>query len=101
MSVKSSFIGELKNEAINTKKMLEKVPLDKADWKLHERSMSIGRLATHMAETSNWIYRILEADEFDFAAQTFKPHVAASTTELLEIFNNNFTKSIAALENAS
>jgi len=101
MSVKTSFIGELKNEAINTKKMLEKVPLDKADWKPHEKSMSIGRLATHAAETSRWIYTILEADEYDFAAQTFKPRVAASTEELLEIFNNNINKAIAALENVS
>ena len=53
MSVRTSFIGELKNESINTKKMLEKVPLDKADWKPHEKSMSIGRLATHTAETSH------------------------------------------------
>jgi uncharacterized damage-inducible protein DinB len=101
MSVKTSFIGELKNESINTKKMLEKVPLDKATWKPHERSMSIGRLATHIAETSHWIYRILEADEFDFAVNPFKPHIAASQEELLEIFNNNFSRSIAALENAS
>ncbi|HEX4374417.1 MAG TPA: DinB family protein [Puia sp.] len=101
MSVKTSFIGELKNESINTKKMLEKVPLDKATWKPHEKSMSIGRLATHIAETGHWIYRILEADEFDFAVNPFKPHVAASREELLEIFNNNFNKSIAALENAS
>jgi uncharacterized damage-inducible protein DinB len=101
MSVKTSFIGELKNEAVNTKKMLEKVPLDKADWKPHERSMSIGRLATHMAETSHWIYEILEADEFDFASRAFKLRVAASPEELLEIFNNNFTRSIAALQNAN
>jgi uncharacterized damage-inducible protein DinB len=101
MSFKTSFIGELKNESANTKKMLAKVPLDKADWKPHEKSMSIGRLATHIAETSHWVYRILEADEFDFATQSFKPRVAASTEELLQIFDNNFSRSIDALENAS
>jgi uncharacterized damage-inducible protein DinB len=101
MSLKTSFIGELKNEAVNTKKMLEKVPLDNADWKPHEKSMSIGRLATHMAETSNWIYRILEADEYDFASYPHKPYVATSTEDLLRVFNDNFTKSIAALENAN
>jgi len=53
MSVKTSFIGELKSELQSTIKMLEKVPLDKADWKPHEKSMSIGRLATHTAETSH------------------------------------------------
>ncbi|MBS1916994.1 MAG: DinB family protein, partial [Bacteroidetes bacterium] len=101
MSIKTSFIGELKSESANTKKILEKVPLEKAGWKPHEKSMSIGRLATHIAETSHWIFRILEADEFDFAANAFTPRVAKSTEELMEIFNTNISKSIAALENAS
>ncbi|HLY68202.1 MAG TPA: DinB family protein [Puia sp.] len=100
MSVKTSFVGELKSEAINTKKILEKVPLDKAVWKPHEKSMSIGRLATHIAETSHWIPVILEADEYDFARQTSKPRVAGSTQELLEIFTEHFSRSIAALESA-
>jgi len=101
MSFRTSFIGELKNESINTKKMLEKVPLERADWKPHEKSMSIGRLATHIAETSHWIYVILENNEFNFANGSFKPHVASSTVELLEIFNTNYSKSINALENAT
>ena len=100
MSYSTSFIGELKSESVNTKKILERVPLEKADWKPHEKSMSIGRLATHIAETSQWICRILENDEFDFASQTFKPRVASSKDELLEIFNNNLSKAIAALEKA-
>jgi uncharacterized damage-inducible protein DinB len=101
MSVKTSLIGELKNEATNTKKILERIPLDKADWKPHEKSMSIGRLATHMSETSHWIFTILEADEYDFANHPHKPYIATSTEDLLSVFNNNFDKSIVALENAS
>ncbi len=101
MSLKTSFIGELKNEAANTKRILAKVPLEKAEWKPHEKSMSIGRLATHIAETSHWIYVILEGDEFDFAVQSFTPRVAASTKELLEILDDNIRRSLEALENAS
>jgi len=63
--------------------------------------MSIGRLATHIAETTHWVYVILEADEFDFAAQPFKPRVAASVEELIQILDTNVSRSIAALENAS
>jgi len=101
MSFKTSFIPELKNESASTKKMLEKVPLDKADWKPHEKSMTIGRLATHIAETARWIYTIIEADEFDFATSAFKPHVAASTEDLMNVFNNHLNKALTALENAS
>ena len=50
MAIKDAFIAELKHEASLTKKMLERVPLEKADWKPHEKSMSLGRLATHIAE---------------------------------------------------
>jgi uncharacterized damage-inducible protein DinB len=101
MSFKTSLTGELKIEAANTKKILEKVPLEKADWKPHPKSMSIGRLATHIAETTHWIFTILEADEFDFATQPFKSRVAGSMNELLEILDSNISKSIAAVENAS
>lgn len=81
--------------------MLGKVPFERSDWKPHEKSMSIGRLATHIAETSHWIYVILESNEFDFAAQVFKPRVATSTIELLDIFNTNYARSIDALEKAA
>ena len=52
MAIKDSFIAELKHESSLTKKMLERVPLDKKDWKPHEKSMTLGRLATHIAENS-------------------------------------------------
>ena len=51
MAVKDAFVAELKYEAGLTRKMLEKVPMDKAEWKPHEKSMTLGRLATHIAET--------------------------------------------------
>jgi uncharacterized damage-inducible protein DinB len=101
MSFKTSLASELKIEGANTKKILEKVPLEKADWKPHPKSMSIGRLSTHIAETTHWIFTILEADEFDFLTQPFKSRVAGSTNELLEILDKNISKSIAAIEKAS
>jgi len=46
MAIKDAFIGELKHESSMTKKILEKVPLDRKDWKPHEKSMSLGRFNT-------------------------------------------------------
>jgi uncharacterized damage-inducible protein DinB len=98
MAIKDAFIAELKHEAGLTKKMLEKVPMDKADWKPHEKSMTLGRLATHVAETIHWIPAILQADEFDFASNPSpKGHTAADSEELLMILDNNFNKAITAL----
>ena len=98
MADNDAFIAELKYEAGLTRKMLETVPMDKADWKPHEKSMTLGRLATHIAETIHWIPVILQADEFDFASNPSpKGHTAGSSEELLTILDNNLNKAITTL----
>ncbi len=97
MSLKDAFIAELKHESSLTKKMLERVPLDKADWKPHERSMTLGRLAVHVAEIPHWISDIINIDEFDFQ-QHYKPSQAASTEELLKLLDDKMNTAIADLE---
>ena len=94
MPVKDAFIAELKHETALTKKMLERVPLEKADWKPHEKSMTIGRLATHIAENVKWISDIIHIDDFDFATKSFKSYSAASSDELLKIFQDNLDAAI-------
>lgn len=100
MAINASFIGELKHEAGNTRKLLEKVPLDNASWLPHEKSMTIGRLATHIAELPVWTSRILSTDEFDFAAHTFKSHVAKDQQELMQIFEENLNAAVESLGQA-
>jgi len=98
MPVKDAFIAELKHEASLTKKMLEKVPLDKKDWKPHEKSMTIGRLATHIAEINHWASDIIHISDFDFMKDfKFKLHTATSTEELLQIFQTHLDKAISDL----
>ena len=98
MAIKDAFIGELKHESSMSKKILEKVPLDKKEWKPHEKSMSLGRLATHVAENTHWVSNIIHIDDFDFMKDyNFKPAVAASSEELLKIFQTNLDEAIADL----
>jgi len=102
MAIKDAFIGELKHESSLTKKMLEKVPLDRKDWKPHEKSMSLGKLATHVAEITHWVSDIIHIDDFDFMKNfNFNPQVASSTEELIEIFQSNLDKAIADLSSMS
>jgi uncharacterized damage-inducible protein DinB len=102
MAIKDAFIAELKHETSLTKKMLERVPLDNKDWTPHEKSMTIGRLATHMAETIKWISDIRHIDDFDFMKNyNFNPHTAASTEELLQIFQTHLDNAINDLSEMS
>jgi len=45
MSFKDHFLPEFDQEMATTRRTLERVPYDKADWKPHEKSMAMGRLA--------------------------------------------------------
>lgn len=102
MAIKDAFIGEIKYESSLTKKMLERVPLDKREWKPHEKSMTIGRLATHVAEITHWTSTIIHVDDFDFLKDfSPNPRTAASTEELLEIFQTNLDKAITDLSSMS
>ena len=97
MPLKDAFIAELKHESALTKKMIERVPFDKQDWKPHEKSMTLGRLATHVAEIPHWISDIINIDEFDFQ-QHFKPSKASSQEELMQVFDEKLNTAIADLE---
>jgi len=102
MAIKDAFVAELKYESSLTKKMLEKVPLEKKEWKPHEKSMTLGRLATHVAENIHWVTDIIHIDDFDFMKNyNFNPRTANSTEELLEIFQANLDNAINDLSKVS
>jgi len=101
MSTKTQLIAEIKQEATNTRKILASVPFDKADWKPHEKSMSIGKLAAHIAENLRWGWYIVESDFVDFANRPFSPTIITSNEGLLQTFEEHYSKAIAALENTT
>jgi uncharacterized damage-inducible protein DinB len=101
MSISKALIAEFKHEANNTRKILERVPTDKLTWKPHEKSMSLGRLATHIAELPIWIDRAITQTEFDFATAVFKREAKESTEAILQLFDERKESAIKLLESAS
>lgn len=101
MSINQTFIAELKHESASTRKMIERVPTEKNTWKPHEKSMVLGRLASHVAEIPGWITMIMKTDELDLAAAGMVPHVAENNEELLGIFDNNLNGAVESLSNAA
>jgi uncharacterized damage-inducible protein DinB len=96
--ISQSFLPELQHEAASCRKMLERVPLEKYSWKPHDKSMTLGRLATHVAELPSWITMTINTDELDFSKFDYKPFEAKSTEELLRHFDENVERAAAALK---
>jgi uncharacterized damage-inducible protein DinB len=98
MGMNEAFIAELKQEAEATRKVLERVPMDKPDWTPHTKSMKLGNLANHVAELLSWTMVTMEQDELDFATFEYKPVVPKTTEELLKKFDDMVVKSVACLK---
>ena len=94
-----SFIAEINYEAALTKRILERVPEEHFDWKPHEKSMTLGRLATHTAELLGFLHSILTMEEFDFAKGHYKPAFANTPEELMNVFQQKLDEVIESLQN--
>ena len=101
MSRINIFLQELDREAITTRKMLERVPNDKYDWKPHEKSMSIRQLATHIAELPSWVSMALTTDELDFAKSGYNPKKINNSAELVEYFESALKDGRSQLQRAT
>ncbi len=97
MSICESLAAELRQEARTTRRILERVPEGSFGWKPHEKSMSLGRLAGHVAELPSLIVPALTQDELNFAAGTYQPFSPSSTAELLERFDRTIDTAVEHL----
>ena len=98
-SQKQIALADLEQEIATTRRALERVPDEHLDWKPHEKSMSLGALATHLAGIAFYGVATMQGDELDFAGRPPTP-VAASRDELLIGFDENITTFRALLDTA-
>jgi uncharacterized damage-inducible protein DinB len=104
MAISDGLLAEFDQEMSNTRKILERVPENKNDYRPHEKSMTLGRLASHVGEIPGWGTMTLTTEELDIAPAdkpSFVPHIAATNKELLEIFDKNVAEMRAAVAKAS
>ena len=98
MTFMEFFLEQLELEAAATRKMLSRVPNDRFNWKPHEKSMEIIRLATHVAELPTWIPMTLDTDELDFAVNEYKPVQLNNNEELVAYFDKCHAEGVEALK---
>jgi uncharacterized damage-inducible protein DinB len=97
MEIIPMLLKEMEQEAQITRKMLSRIPNDKYDWQPHEKSMTIRRLATHIAELPGWVSMAINTDELDFADNPYKPAIINDTAALLDLFEENYADGSAHL----
>lgn len=99
MGINQAFLGELEHEAQTTRKILERVPTETFGWKPHEKSMSMGELAAHVADMFTWYSGTMDMEEMDFASGYENPK-PTTTEELLALLDKNVAAANESLKKA-
>jgi uncharacterized damage-inducible protein DinB len=88
MSFSQSLLPEFDEEMKSTRKLLERVPDGKFDYQPHAKSMTLGRLATHVAELPSWLAMTLGHETVEIPTD-YAPQIAKNRAEVLAIFDKN------------
>ena len=94
MSIAKAMLAEFEVQAPVTRKFLERLPEDKLTWKPHNKSMSAGQLAYHLASVPGGIVRFVQNNPAQ-APESFKFPQPASREEILKTYD----ESIATVRN--
>ncbi|HVZ37984.1 MAG TPA: DinB family protein [Candidatus Kapabacteria bacterium] len=101
MAIADALVSEFDHEMAVTRTVLERVPFDNPTWAPHEKSMTLKRLATHVATLPNWAMHTMGVSEFDLGADGYKPPDLKSADELVAEFDKHVADARAALASAS
>ena len=95
MTTGQEFLQELLLESKVTRRYLAAVPFEKKEFKVADKSESLGRLAIHLVEITAWWKVCLEEYKLDFI--NFEPKDIQSTEELLAYFDELLEEATEAL----
>ncbi len=99
--IAQGLLPEFDLEMEATRKVLANVPEKKLSWQPHDKSMTLSRLAAHVAEIPGWTEQTLTQDELDIAppgSEEFKPAETETIAKLLKSFDENVKKARKIIE---
>jgi uncharacterized damage-inducible protein DinB len=103
MSLNAALLPEFDHEFAGTRRTLERVPFEKAEWRPHPKSWTLIQLATHLTHVPAWMAPTLTQESVDLA--TFDPEtwrrLPGSHAELMKWFDDALAAARGALANAS
>jgi uncharacterized damage-inducible protein DinB len=95
MTMTQALLQELEQEAATTRRVLERVPNDRLAWKPHDKSMSLGQLALHVATVPGNVAELSQKSPFQIPQ--FTQPSAASSAELLPALEDSIRRAKAVL----
>lgn len=96
--LRSLALGDVDSELANTRRVLERLPESRWEWRPHPKSWTLGGLGTHVARLPHWGVNVVTQPEFDLASiPTGIGPVVESAAELLALFDANAAAMRAAL----
>jgi uncharacterized damage-inducible protein DinB len=103
MTIAELLVREFDGEMAGTRKVLERVPNDKLDWKAHAKSNTIGWNASHLVEIPGWVAGTLTQNEWDIAPKGGEPYrtpLLGNREQMLAEFDKNVSAAREALQKA-
>jgi len=94
MAIADMLLPEFDMEMANTRKVLERVPEDKLDWRPHPKSFTMGEMASHLVNMASWMISTLTTDSLDVMpdGQQMRMSRFTSVPAMLEAFDDSVTK---------
>jgi uncharacterized damage-inducible protein DinB len=84
-------MNEIREEAVITKRVLDRVPADKLSWRPHPKSMSLGQLALHIATVPGRFSKIVPLEEFEANPANFDPPAPKDIGEIHAAFEQSLS----------
>ena len=100
MPFSQTFLKEFEEEMKNTRKILECVPDGKFEYQPHPKSMTLGRLASHVAEMPNWAVTTLTTEGLEMGPDD-KPQIFSTRAELMQKFDKGVADARLKIAGAS
>lgn len=98
MAIKDALLPEYDHEMGTTRRLLERTPEAEFAWKPHEKSMTLGQLAGHIANIPHWVHAVLDHESFDVTTvEDTRPRSPESLAALLAEFDKKVADARAGL----
>jgi len=102
MPLADALLPEFDHETGVTRRLLERLPDADLAWTPHQKSMTLGRLAAHVAEVLTWLPETVHKSEVNWdTSQPYQPKDYPSRADVLQFFDESRDAARGALAGAS